>query len=66
MLCVFIGFQPARLTDTMERPIEQVLSVYPDKVRMMYPADQPAPPPEVHGLNLLENPAAHEETDSDG
>jgi NADH:ubiquinone oxidoreductase subunit 4 (subunit M) len=32
ILCVYIGFQPARLTDTLAKPIELALQRYPDHV----------------------------------
>jgi NADH-quinone oxidoreductase subunit M len=33
VLCLYIGFQPAPLTDGIEAPIERVLAAYPDAVR---------------------------------
>jgi NADH-quinone oxidoreductase subunit M len=35
VLCVVVGFAPGLLTDVLERPIDQVLAVYPDRVRAM-------------------------------
>jgi len=32
VLCVYIGFQPAKLTDTLAKPIEQILAAYPAQV----------------------------------
>jgi NADH-quinone oxidoreductase subunit M len=33
VLCVYIGFQPAPLTDAIEAPIENAIAAYPDAVR---------------------------------
>ena len=33
VLCLYIGLQPAPLTDSLEAPIERTLAAYPEAVR---------------------------------
>jgi len=33
VLCVYIGFQPNKLTDTLQVPIDRILTAYPDHVQ---------------------------------
>lgn len=39
--CVYMGIQPATFTGVLERPIEQILAVYPDRVRTAQLAGSP-------------------------
>ena len=36
VLCVYIGFQPAKLTDTLAKPIDRILSAYPAQVENLH------------------------------
>jgi NADH-quinone oxidoreductase subunit M len=64
VLCVYIGFQPSTLTDTMAKPIENVLAIYPEKVRETHLAETDATDGE-HVL-VTEPAVLSEEERSDG
>jgi NADH-quinone oxidoreductase subunit M len=65
IVCVYIGFQPAVLTDAMEPAIEEMLAVYPEKVTAVQMAEQ-RPPAELEGLTLVEAGPPGEEGRADG
>jgi NADH:ubiquinone oxidoreductase subunit 4 (subunit M) len=65
VVCLYIGFQPAVLTDAMEPAIEQMLAVYPDKVNAVQMADAESPA-EAEGLVLVEVDSVAEEGRGDG